>query len=40
MWHLAFDRVPANVLALQANAERAGVALACAYASSEGSKQP
>jgi hypothetical protein len=36
MWHLlAFDRVPANVLALQANAERAGAALACAYASSD-----
>jgi hypothetical protein len=36
MWHhLAFDRVRADVLALQAHAERAGSALACAYASSD-----
>ncbi len=34
MWqHLAFDRVRADVLALQAKAELAGCALGCAYMS-------
>ena len=36
MWQLrVFDRIPANVLALQANAERAGGAWACAYSCSD-----
>jgi hypothetical protein len=36
MWHLrAFDRAPTNLLALQAHAERAGCALACAFSSSD-----
>ena len=36
MWPLrSFDRAPAPLLALQAHAERAGCALACAYSSSD-----
>ena len=36
MWKLpAFDRISTDVLALQAHAERAGCALACAYSSSD-----
>jgi hypothetical protein len=36
MWQLrAFARVPADLLALQAHAERAGGAWACAYSSSD-----
>ncbi|MEA2904593.1 MAG: hypothetical protein QOI12_1980 [Alphaproteobacteria bacterium] len=36
MWHLpGFDRITADSLALQAQVERAGSAMACAFASSD-----
>jgi hypothetical protein len=36
MWqHLVFERLRADVLALEANAERAGYALGCVYTSTD-----